>query len=107
MSKLCEFAEVHLVHVALLDESVVECVGGSEVVPRLTLLRDLEVVPEELLVVRMCAVFDDGMSTFDRALTTQVGYTLFGNDDVYIMFCVVNVTAEWYDGRNGTALSYR
>ena len=43
---LCELAEVHLVHVALLDEGVVECMGGSEVVPRLSLLRDLEVVPE-------------------------------------------------------------
>ena len=31
--ELCELAEVHLVHVALLDEGVVECVGGSKVVP--------------------------------------------------------------------------
>lgn len=30
---LCEFAEIHLVHVALLDEGVMECMGGSEVVP--------------------------------------------------------------------------
>ena len=30
---LCEFAEIHLVHVALLDEGVVECMGGSEVMP--------------------------------------------------------------------------
>ena len=98
MSKLCEFAEVHLVHVALLDEGVVECVGGSEVVPRLTLLRNLEVVPEELLVVRMCAVFDDGMSTLDGALTTQVCYTLFCDNDIDIVFSVVNVTTEWHNG---------
>ena len=30
---LRKFAEVNLVHVAFLEEGVMECVGGSEVVP--------------------------------------------------------------------------
>ena len=59
--------------------------GGREVVTGLSHLGNLEVVPQKLLVVGVCTVLDDALSTLDGALATKVGDTLLGNDDVDIV----------------------
>ena len=72
-------------HVALASQRVVHGEGGSEVVTSLTHLRNLQVVPQQLLVVGVCTVLDDALGTLCRALATQVGNTLFGDDDVDVV----------------------
>ena len=79
---LCKVGQVH---VALASQRVVHGEGGGEVVTGLTHLRNLQVVPQQLLVVGVCTVLDDALSTLCRRLATQVGNTLFGNDDVDIV----------------------
>ena len=48
-------------------------------------LGNLQVVPQQLSVVGMCTVLDDGLGTLLGSLATQVGNTLLGNDDVDIV----------------------
>ena len=51
----------------------------------LTHLRDLQVVPEQLLVVGVSAVLDDALSSLCGTLAAQVGNTLLCHDDVHIV----------------------
>lgn len=53
--------------------------------------RQFEIIPEKLFIVGMRTVFDDGFCTFLRALATQVGYTLLGDNDIHGMFAVVEM----------------
>ena len=46
----------------------------------------------------MCAVLDDGLSALDRALAAEVCYSLLCYYDIDIVFGVVYMAAEWYDG---------
>ena len=48
-------------------------------------LRNLEVIPQQLLVVRMCTILDDALCTLDGTFATQVGNTLLGDDDVHVV----------------------
>ena len=66
-----------------------------------------EIIPEKLFIVGMCTVFDDGLCTFLRALATQVGYTLLGDDDVHRVFAVVEVGHHRYDSTDFSFLSHR
>jgi hypothetical protein len=51
----------------------------------MTASSELEIVAEQWLVVRMCTILDDEMSTLQWTLTTKVSYTLLCNDYVYIV----------------------
>ena len=42
----------------------------------------LEVVAEKFAICRVGAIVDDGLGTLYRRLAAEVGYTLFGDDDV-------------------------
>ena len=55
--------ELSQVHVALLGQSLVEGKGFVKGVACLALLGYLEVIPHELLVVGVHAVFDDALGT--------------------------------------------
>ena len=66
------FSKVGKLHVALACQRVVHGEGGRQIVTGLTHLRNLQVVPKQLLVVGVSAVFDDALSTLDGALATQV-----------------------------------
>ena len=101
---LCEVCETHI---ALATESVVECECTRQVVMSMTASSELEIVAEKWLVVRMCTVLDDEMSTLQRTLTTKVSYTLLCNDYIYIVLRVILMAYEWYDRRNNTILSNR
>ena len=79
------FCEVSQVHVALTSQGVVHSEGSSQVVTGLSHLGDLQVIPQQLLVVGVSSVLDDALSTLSRTLSTQVGNTLFGNNDVHIV----------------------
>ena len=59
--------------------------GGRQVVARLTTLGQLQVVPQQLLVVGVGALLDDHLSTLAGRLAAQVGNTLFGDDDVDVV----------------------
>ena len=54
----------------------------------------------------MSAVFDDFLGTLCRALSTEVGNTLFGDEDVHIMLCLVVVRHHRYDGTDFAFLGY-
>ena len=57
--------EVGQLHVALASQRVVHSEGGGQVMTCLTHLGDLQVVPQQLLVVGMCTVLDDGLCALD------------------------------------------
>ena len=48
-------------------------------------------------------MFDDFLGTFGRALATEVGDTLFGDEDVHIVLCLVVVR---HHGDNGTDFAF-
>ena len=55
----------------------------------------------------MRTVVDDGKSSFSRAEITQVSNTLFGDDESYVMFCMVNMGNHRNDGGNFAAFCSR
>ena len=50
-----------------------------------------QVIPQQLLVVGVSAVFDDGLGTLLRTLAAEVGYALLGDDDIDVVLCMVVV----------------
>ena len=94
------------VHVALAHESVVEGKGSREVVACLSHLRNLQVVPQQLTIVGVGAVFDDALRTLYWALAAKVGYTLLCDDDVNVVLSVVVVAYHRHDRADGSALGY-
>ena len=93
-------------HVALAEESVVECECGREFVRCLSLVCNLEIVPQQLFVVGMSAVLNDGLCAFAWRLSSQVGYTLLCDDDVDVVLCVVDMAAEWHNRADDSSLGY-
>ena len=91
------FRKVRQFHVALASQRVVHSESSRQVMTGLTHLGNLQVIPQQLLIVRMCTVLDDGLCTLDGTLTTQVGNTLFGHDDVLIMLRAVLMADERND----------
>ena len=79
------FREVCQLHVALASQCVVHSEGGGQVMTGLSHLRNLEVIPQQLLVVRMCTILADALCTLDGTFATQVGNTLLSDDDVDIV----------------------
>ena len=73
----------------------------------LTHLGDLQVIPQQLLVVRMCTVLDDRLCTLDGTLTTQVGDTLLRHDDVHIVLRTILMAHERHERADHAALSHR
>ena len=53
------FREICQFHIALASQRVVHSERSRQVMTGLTHLRDLQVIPQQLLVVRMCTVLDD------------------------------------------------
>ena len=82
-----------------------ECEG--EVVLGLAVLGVFEVIPQHLAVLRSDAVVDDLFSALTRALTTQIGYTLFGNKHFDTVLGVIEVRHHRYDGRDSAVLRRR
>ena len=83
--------EVGQLHVTLASQRVVHSEGSGQVVTGLAHLGNLQVVPQQLLVVGVCTVLYDTLSTLCRRLATQVGNTLLGNDDVDVVLRAVLV----------------
>ena len=92
---LCEIGQVH---VALASQRVVHGEGGRQVVARLAHLGELQVVPKQLLVVRMCTVLDDDFGALCGALSAQVGDALFRHDDVDVVLAGVLMADEGHHG---------
>ncbi len=59
--------------------------------PGLALVGYLQIIPQHLFIVGMGTVLYNCLSTFHRALTTQVGYSLFGDDDIDRMFGTIEL----------------
>ena len=79
LSKVCE------THIALATECVVECECTRQIVMSMTASSELEIVAEKWLVVWMSTVLDDEISTLQRTLATEIGYTLLCHDYVHIV----------------------
>ena len=67
----------------------------------------VEVVEEHRLIFRVSNLVDDNQSAFFRGQTTEVSYAAFGNDNVNVMFSVVNMAAERNNGADFAAFSQR
>lgn len=101
---LCQLAPVGETHVALLHECLVHAEGSTQVVAGVALGGVVQIVPQELAVVGVCTVFDDGLGALHGALATEVGDTLLGDEDVDAMLVVVDVRYHGHDGADGTVL---
>lgn len=101
--------ELSVVHIAGLHQCLVECEGVLQAVRSVERLsfRQLEVIPHQLLVRRMYAVLDDGFGTLYGILAAQVGYALFGGQNLDGMFRMVDMRGHGHDGRDLAALLYR
>ena len=98
--------EVRQVHVAFACQRIVHGEGGSEAVAGMSARTQLQVIPQQLLVVGMCAVFDDGLCTLHGALATKVGNTLLRNDDIDIVLRGILVGDERNDAGDESSLSH-
>ncbi len=78
--------------------------GGTQVVAGVALGGVVQVVPQELAVVGVCTVLDDGLGALHGALATEVGDTLLGDEDVDAMLVVVDVRYHGHDRADGTVL---
>ena len=78
--------EVCEVHVSFSGQCVVECECCCEVVLCVSSVGNFEIVPEQLFVVGVCAVFNDELCALHGAFSSEVGNSLFGYDDVDIVF---------------------
>ena len=78
--------------------------GCRQVVTGLSHLGNLQVIPQQLLIVWVSTLLDDLLCTLIRTLSTKVGNTLLSSDDVHVMLCMVEVTAEWNDRTDQTTL---
>ena len=94
-------------HVAGLHELLVHCERAREVMLRLTVLSNLEVVTEHLAILGSYAVIDDLLGTLTRTLATQIGYTLLGHDHFDRVLGVIEVRYHRYDRRNSAVLCGR
>ena len=101
---LHQLAPVGEAHVALLHECLVHAEGGTQVVAGVALGGVVQVVPQELAVVGVCTVLDDGLGTLHGALAAKVGDTLLGDEDVDTMLVVVHMRHHGHDGADGTVL---
>ena len=67
----------------------------------------LEVVAQHWAEVGVRAVLDDLLGALARRLAAQVGHALLRDDDVDVVLRLVNMRAEWHDGRDLAALGHR
>ena len=83
--------EVHLEstipHLRLMPNLTLEAIGFGNV----------EILGQLCLVIRVCALLDDLSGALLGSQSAQVGQTLFGDDAVEIVFCVVDVRAVRHD----------
>ena len=70
-------------HVARLEELLVHSQCATQGVRGMRLLRHLQVLVQQWAVLWIHTVVDDLMSALDWALTTQVSYTVLGDDDLH------------------------
>ena len=78
--------------------------GGTHALWLVALLGKLQVFAEHRAVIRMGTVFDNLFGTAQWAFATEIGNSLFGNDDIHIVLGTVHVTAHRNNGRDATVL---
>ena len=83
---LCGLAEVVLplgvAHVAGFEELLVHSECAGERMRRVSRFGHLEVLVEQWAILRVNTVVYDFVCTLNRALSAQVGNTMFGDDDL-------------------------
>lgn len=88
---LCELAPVGQSHIALAQKSIMHTKCCTHIVAGLSLGREMQVIPQELTIVGVSAILNDGLGTLHRTLATKVSNTLLSNHDVHTMLVVVHV----------------
>ena len=104
--RLCKFAPVGKAHIALALQGIVHAECSAHVVAGLTLGRHVEVIPQELTIVGMCTILDDGLGTLHRTLSTKVGNALLGNHNIDTMLIVVDMRYHRYDSADLALLGH-
>ena len=98
------FSEISQSHISLLQEGIVHGESSTHALWLVALLGKLQVFAEHRAVIRMGTVFDNLFGTAQWAFATEIGYSLFGNDDIHIVLGTVHVTAHRNNGRDATVL---
>ena len=85
-------------HVTFAQERVVEGQCGTHVLGFVTHGGNvLEIVAQQRFVVGVGTILDDFPCSAHRTFASEVGYSLLGGDDVYIVLGGVDVTTHGYD----------
>lgn len=93
-----------ITHVSRLEELLVHREGEGQVMLRLPVLCMLEIIAQHLAVLGCDTVIDDLFGTLTGTLTTQVGYSLLGHDDLDRVLAMIEVGHHRYDGGDSTVL---
>ena len=104
---LHQLAPVGEAHIALLHERLMHAEGCTQVVAGMTLGGVVQIIPQQLAVVGVCTVLDDGLGTLHGTLAAEVGDTLLGDENVDAMLVVVDMRYHGHDGADGTVLGCR
>ena len=84
-------------HVSFFGKSLVQCKRLVKGVTGLSLLGYLEIIPHELLIVRVDTILYDAFCAFGRLLAAKVGDTLFSDENLYAVFVMVHMRAHRND----------
>ena len=66
----------------------------------------LEIISQRVLVSGMCDAYHRA-SPLTRAFTAQIGDAVFGDDDLSVVFGMIDMAYEWHDSANRAAFSER
>ena len=94
-------------HVTLTSQRVVHGEGSGKAMTGMSACTQLQVVPQQLLVVGVSTVLDDGLCTLHRALATQIRHTLLRHDDIHIVLRAVLVGHERHHAGDTATLGHR
>ena len=88
------FSEISQSHIALLQEGIVHGEGSTHALWLVALLGKLQILTQHRAVIWMGTVFDNLLGTSQWAFATEIGYSLFGNNHIYIVLGTVHVTEQ-------------
>ena len=93
-------------HIARAQEFVVEPECGVQIVGCVSAFREFQIIPQQLSVHGVCAVFYNGLGTLDGRFAAQVGYTLLCGEYHYRVLAMVYVRYHGYNGAYLAAFCY-
>ena len=94
-------------HIALAHECVVKGEGATHGLWLVAATRYFKIVAQQRTVVGMGAVLNDFLGTAQCSLASEIGHTLFGDNDVHVVLGGDHMAAHGHNGTDGTILGGR